>query len=82
MKKQKLLGIFSLRISTYIRYVLLVFIMYGSFVIISLYISYLTKNTFQNLVFWFFILAIFDQLLIFLENLITSNSLSENCGGN
>ena len=77
-EERNLLGIFSLRISTYFRYVLLVFLMYGSFILVSLYVPYLVKGTIQNLIFWFFLLAIFDQVFIAIENFLNKNAENQD----
>ena len=68
--RKKLFGIFSLSFLTYIRYTLVVILMYVAFAFISLYIPYLLKGTIQNLLFWFFLIAIFDQVFIAIENFI------------
>ena len=78
MSKKNLSSIFSLRISTYIRYALLVLLMYGSFIFVSLNIPYLVKGTTQNLIFWFFLLAIFDQIFIAIGNFLNKNTENQD----
>ena len=78
MSKKNLLGIFSLRISTYIRYALLVLLMYVAFAFISLKVPYFVKGTIQNLLFWFFLIAIFDQVFIAIENFLNKNAENQD----